>query len=64
MEAQIIARIAELESSRDAIIAEANRQIAMHNGAIAELRRLLAPPEPPSVPSEASATDGAAPEAS
>jgi len=44
-EVKIKARIAELTAQRDKFLAEANQQLASLNGGIAELERLVAPPQ-------------------
>lgn len=43
LDERITARIAVLTSERDTYLAEANRQLAAYEAAIAELRALLAP---------------------
>ena len=47
MRKQIEKRIEELKRERDALIKNANAQIAAYSGAIAELERLLTPDESP-----------------
>jgi hypothetical protein len=58
MEAQITARILELERERDAFVAETNKQVEAFvaeanqrvfgfNASITELRKLIAPPDAP-----------------
>jgi hypothetical protein len=46
MEAQIKARILELEAERDHLLTEANKKIFAYQVAIAELRKLLPPDAP------------------
>lgn len=45
MDERIQKRIEELTAARDAMVAQANQQIAAFNGAIGELTALLAPEE-------------------
>jgi hypothetical protein len=47
MEEKIKARVAELETARQQFVDRANTQIAMMNGAISELRKLLELPQKP-----------------
>ncbi len=52
LEARIRERIAEIERARDEFTRQANIQIAVDNAAIAELRRLLEPPDMGDAPAE------------
>ena len=45
IEARIAARIEELKAQREKFLNEANQQLASLNGGIAELERLVAPPQ-------------------
>jgi len=46
-EEAIRARIEELKAKRDKLLNEANQHLAVFDGAIAELERLIAPPAAP-----------------
>jgi hypothetical protein len=46
MEEKVQARIEQLEKELDQFVVQANQQVAAYNAAIAELKKLLAPPDP------------------